>query len=156
MLVSALFDSSSEVNAIYLTFTHKLGLSIRPTDIRTQKIDGTMLDTYGMVVAAFSMTNKGNGVRFFEKTFLMANISPEVIFGMFFSHFERCRHWFLRSRTPIEDLYYQRGPSDYQTYWVSRKEKVCNCSAWPRTWDLHNFMLHALALLHPSALSRST
>ena len=43
-----------------------------------------MLDTYGMVVAAFLVTDKANQIRFFEKTFLVANISPEVVFGMFF------------------------------------------------------------------------
>lgn len=32
--VSILFDSENEVNAIYLTFAKKLGLSIRLTDIR--------------------------------------------------------------------------------------------------------------------------
>ena len=35
-----------------------------------------------MVVAAFSMKDKANRVRFFEETFLVANISPKVVFGM--------------------------------------------------------------------------
>ena len=43
-----------------------------------------MLDTYGMIVAAFSVMNKANRVRFFEKTFLVANINPEVVLGMLF------------------------------------------------------------------------
>ena len=80
----ALFDSSSEVNAIYTTFTRKLRLPIRPTDIGAQKIDSTMLDTFEMVVSAFSMMYKANRVRFFEKTFLVANVSLEVVFGMLF------------------------------------------------------------------------
>ena len=41
-----------------------------------------MLDTYGMVVAAFSVKDKANRVRFFEETFLVANVSPEVVLGM--------------------------------------------------------------------------
>ena len=41
-----------------------------------------MLDTYGMVVAAFSVEDKANWVRFFEKTFLVANVSPKVVLGM--------------------------------------------------------------------------
>ena len=49
-----------------------------------QKIDGTTLGTYGMVVAAFSLTDKANRVRFFEETFLVANVSPEAVFGMLF------------------------------------------------------------------------
>ena len=35
-----------------------------------------------MIVVAFSVTDKANQVRFFKKTFLIANISPEIVFGM--------------------------------------------------------------------------
>ena len=55
-----------EVNAIYPTFAKQLGLPIRPTDVGAQKIDSTTLDTYGMVIAAFSVENKANQVKFFE------------------------------------------------------------------------------------------
>ena len=66
------------------SFAKQLGLSIRPTDVRAQKIDGTTLDTYEMVVVAFSVMDKANQVRFFEETFLVANVSPEVVFEMLF------------------------------------------------------------------------
>ena len=82
--VLALFDSGSEVNAIHPICAQELRLSIRLTDIGSQKINDITLDTYGMVVAAFSVTDKVNQVRFFELTFLVANINPKVIFGMFF------------------------------------------------------------------------
>ena len=82
--MSALFDSGSKVNAIYPTLARELGLPIRPTDVGAQKIDGTLLDTFGMVVAAFSVEDKANRVRFFEETFLVANVSPEVVLGMSF------------------------------------------------------------------------
>ena len=82
--MSALLDSGSEVNAIHPTLARELGLPIRPTDVGAQKIDGTLLDTFGMVVAAFSVEDKANRVRFFEETFLVANVSPEMVFGMFF------------------------------------------------------------------------
>ena len=80
--VQALINLGSEVNAIHPTFVKELGFPIRPTNVRAQKIDGTMLDTYGMVVAAFLVTKKTNRVRFFEETFLVANVSPKVVFGM--------------------------------------------------------------------------
>ena len=80
--VPALINLGSEVNAIHPTFAKQLGLPIKPTDVGAQKIDGTMLDTYGMVVAAFSVEDKANQVRFFEETFLVANVSPEVVLGM--------------------------------------------------------------------------
>ena len=80
--VQALIDSGSEVNAIHPSFVKQLGLSIRPTDVGAHKIDGTTLNTHGIVVAAFSVVDKANRVRFFEETFLVANVSPEVVLGM--------------------------------------------------------------------------
>ena len=80
--VLALFDSGNEVNAVHPAFAKELGLPIRPTDVGAQKIDGTTLETYGMVVAAFSVEDKTNQIRFFEETFLVANVSPEVVLGM--------------------------------------------------------------------------
>ena len=82
--MTALFDLNSEVNAIHPTFTRKLGLPIRPTNVGAQKIDNTMLNTYEIVVVAFLVMDKANRVRFFEKTFLVVNVSPEVVFGMYF------------------------------------------------------------------------
>ena len=43
-----------------------------------------MLDTYGIFVAVFLVTDKVNQVRFFEKTFLVANIVPKIVFGIIF------------------------------------------------------------------------
>ena len=82
--VLALLDSGSKVNAIYLAFTKELGLPIRPTNIEVQKIDGTILEIYGIVVAAFLIKDKANQIRFFEEIFLVANVSLEVVFGMLF------------------------------------------------------------------------
>ena len=84
MSILALLNSGSEVNAIHPTLARELGLFIRPTDVGAQKIDGTMLDTFEIVVTAFLMTDKANQVRFFKKTFLVANLSPKVVLGMSF------------------------------------------------------------------------
>ena len=35
-----------------------------------------------MVIAAFSVEDKANQIRFFEETFLVANVSPEVVLGI--------------------------------------------------------------------------
>ena len=40
-------------------------------------------------------TDKENRVRFIEKTFLVANVSPEVVFGMFFLTFSSANVDFL-------------------------------------------------------------
>ena len=37
-----------------------------------------------MVVMAFLITDQANCVRFLEETFLVANVSPEVVLGMSF------------------------------------------------------------------------
>ena len=80
----ALFDSGSKVNVLHLTFTKKLGLVVRSTNVSAQKIDGTTFETYGMVVVVFSVTNQADIIKFFEETFLVANVSPHVVFGMLF------------------------------------------------------------------------
>ena len=43
-----------------------------------------MLEIYGMVVAAFSVEDKANQVRFFKEIFLVANVSPELVLRMLF------------------------------------------------------------------------
>ena len=82
--VLTFLDLGSVVNAVHLAFAKELGLSIRPTDIRVQKIDTTTLETYRIVVASLLVEDKANWVRFFEESFLVANISPELILGMSF------------------------------------------------------------------------
>ena len=80
----SLLDLGSKVNAVYPAFAKALGFPIRPTDVEAQKIDGTTLVTYIIVVAVFLVKDKANQVRFFKETFLVANISPEVVFVMLF------------------------------------------------------------------------
>ena len=80
--VSAYLDFGSEVSAIHPAFAERLGLVMRTTSIGTEKIDGTTLEAYGIVVAAFSVTDQADKVRFFEETFLVANVNPDVVLGM--------------------------------------------------------------------------
>ena len=58
-----------------------------------------------MVVVAFLVTDKANHVIFFKETFLMANVSPKVVFGMFFLILNDANidflDWELRWRTYI-------------------------------------------------------
>ena len=82
--VLAFFGSSSKVNTIHPTFAQELELLIRPSDIEVSKIDGTMLDIFGIVVAAFSVIDKTNWIKFFKETFLLANVSLDVVLEMFF------------------------------------------------------------------------
>ena len=63
-------------------YASKLGLRVRHTDVRTQKIDGSTLQTFGMVLANFQVEDKLRKTRLFQETFLLADISMEVVLGM--------------------------------------------------------------------------
>ena len=53
-------------------------------NISAWKIDRSLLETYGMVITTFQVFNKIGHSYFFQKNFSLANISMEVILGMFF------------------------------------------------------------------------
>ncbi len=65
-------------------FTQQLGLKICKTNVGAQKIDGTTLKTYGMVVSTFSVSDKDEKERFFEESFLLADVKPDIVLGMRF------------------------------------------------------------------------
>ena len=82
--ILALLDSGSEVNAMTLAYAAHLGLKVRVINDDAQKIDGSSLATYGMVIAAFQIFNKLSCSRFFQKTFLLTDINMEVFLSMVF------------------------------------------------------------------------
>ena len=82
--VLALLDSGSKVNAMTSAYTAQLSLKIQKIDIGTQKIDKFSLEIYSMVIAIFQVLNKLGRLRFFQETFLLANISIKVVPGMLF------------------------------------------------------------------------
>ncbi len=78
----ALLDSGSEVNAMSQAFVQQLGFKICKTNIGAQKINGTTLKTYGIVVSTFSVLDKDGKERFFEESFLLANVKPDIVLGI--------------------------------------------------------------------------
>ena len=82
--VKTLLDSGSEFNVINPAFARKLGFYIQKTNVRAQKIDGSILKTFGIVIADFQVEDKGGRPSFFQKIFLRANIKSEMIFKMLF------------------------------------------------------------------------
>ena len=82
--IQALINSGNKFNTIHPTFVKELGLPIKPTEFEVQKIDGTMLDIYEIIVAVFLVMDKANQVRFFKEILLVANVSLEVVFRMLF------------------------------------------------------------------------
>lgn len=49
-----------------------------------QKIDNSRLEIYKMVIVLFEINDKDKKTRFFEKTFLLADISIDVAFKVLF------------------------------------------------------------------------
>ena len=58
--VLVLLNLNNEINTIHPTFAQELGFAIRLINIRVQKIDGTTINTYRIVVAAFLLTDRVN------------------------------------------------------------------------------------------------
>ena len=85
--VLSLLDCESEVNAIALAYAAHLGLTMRATDGSVQKIDRFLPTTYGIIIVTFQIVNKLYRFWVFQKTFLLANISMDVILGIFFPIF---------------------------------------------------------------------
>ena len=84
--VRALIDSNSEGNAMTPAYTLKLGLNFHPINNRAQKIDGFILDTFEMILANFQVVGRA---WLFQETFLVANTTLKVIFGMPFPTLSR-------------------------------------------------------------------
>ena len=63
--VKALLNNNSKVNAISPAYVERLGLKTRKTNVRDQKIDGSALETFGMVIVDFQVQDKSSRPRFF-------------------------------------------------------------------------------------------
>lgn len=79
-----LINLGSKVNAIRSSFAEQPDLRICWTNIGAQKIDDSKLETYGIVITSFFVNGKDRRSRFFRETFLLADISMDVAFGMSF------------------------------------------------------------------------
>ena len=65
-------------------YVTKLGLRPRSINFNAQKIDSLVLEINGIILASFLLQDSQKRVRFFEKTFLLANTSLEVVLKIFF------------------------------------------------------------------------
>ena len=79
-----MFDSGSNVNAMRPAYVNWLGLKTQKTNIGAQKIDGSALEIFKMVIADFQVEDKGGRPRFFQKIFLVADTKFEMILGILF------------------------------------------------------------------------
>ena len=63
-------------------YAKRLGLKTWKTNVGAQKIDGSALETFGMVIADFQVENKGGRPRFFKETFLVIDTKFDIVLGM--------------------------------------------------------------------------
>ncbi len=79
-----LLDLESEVNIMSLAFAQKVGFKINKTNVWAQKIDGTILETYRIIIFTFFVSDKDDKKRFFEENFLLANVKLDIVLVMTF------------------------------------------------------------------------
>ena len=80
----ALLDFEKKVNAMTSAYTAQLDFKVRKTNIGTQKIDKSSLETYAIVIATFKVLHHLGHSWFFQESFLLTDISLKVILGMLF------------------------------------------------------------------------
>ena len=96
--VRALINFGSKVNAMTSEYASKLGLKVRPSNFGAQKIDGSTFKTFEIVLASFQIEDTLGRARFFQKTFLLADISVEVVLRMFFLTFSNADIQFAKKK----------------------------------------------------------
>ena len=79
-----LLDSRSKINIINKALDSQLDFKIWKINVRTQKIDGNTLEIYKMIVSIFFVLNKDSKKRFFEESFLLADVNSDIVLEMLF------------------------------------------------------------------------
>ena len=79
-------------------YTLKLGLKIYTTNVGAQKINNFILKTFRMVLASFEMEDKLGRTQYFQKTFLLADISVKVVLKMLFLTFSNADIQFAKKK----------------------------------------------------------
>ena len=104
-------------------YASKLGLKVYHTDVGAQKIDGSTLKIFKMVLASFQVEDKLRRIWFFQETFLLANISAEVVLDIPFLTLSNANVQFVekeltwRSYTTAEAL-----PTTKRVELINKKE----------------------------------
>ena len=72
------------LNPMTSLYASKLGFWVQRTDVGAQKIDGSTLETFGIVLTSFQVEDKLRKAQFFQETLLLANINAEIVLDMLF------------------------------------------------------------------------
>lgn len=77
-------DSGKKINTMIVVYVLKLGFKAHYINVGAQKLDNSTLETFSMVLINFQIKDKLKRARFFQETFLLANIRAEVVLSMLF------------------------------------------------------------------------
>lgn len=98
-----MINFGNKVNTISLSLA---SLVSDKYNIKAQKINDSLLDTYGMVIVAFFVKIKVGRVQFFEKTFLLTNIRIDIAFRLSFLIISNININFNHQNPNLEIIYY--------------------------------------------------
>lgn len=87
LFVEALINSSTKVITLYMSFSKKLSVYISETNMNSQKLYSSRLETYEIIIILFQLNIKDEKFYCFEKTILLIDISIKVLFKIFFTSF---------------------------------------------------------------------
>lgn len=62
----------------------ELSLSVHKTKVDVQKIEGSRFEIFEIIIAFYLIEDKDKNSCFLKKTFLLANISIDIVLGIFF------------------------------------------------------------------------
>lgn len=65
-------------------FASQLALQVQKANVKVQNINGTTLETNGIIVFNFSLLDKNDRERFFQKSFLLADVKLGIVVGISF------------------------------------------------------------------------
>ena len=131
-------------------YTTKLGLRAKKIDVGVQKIDGSYLDTFEMVIADCSVKDKLRRVRFFQETLLLANIGLEVVVEMLFLTFNGADIRF------VEQKFVQRTYMATEALQTTRRVEIIDKKEFVAvvfSADNEIFIVYVAALAEPIIIS---
>lgn len=120
-----------------LTYAAKLGFQIRLTDFGAQKIDGSTLKIFEMVLTSFQIKDKFKMTRFFQKTFLLPNTSMAVILNRLFFNFEQRKCFVGRAKTYLKIIYIGYSTMNNQKNVINWLKKICSSSIRPKQKSIY-------------------
>ena len=94
----ALLDSKIEVNVVTLAHATQLCPRLQKSNNGAEKFDNSLLETYNMIMTAFQVLDKLGHSWFFQKTFLLVDISIEVVLGILFLALNNVNIWFTKKK----------------------------------------------------------